>query len=158
MRGNGCASIVLKNGGRKARKKMDSFGLRMFDEDSRDDDVTRRFRPRIGLDLQRTVLLQRHPRHVDQVGDAEHLQRLESERARMQHGGEPEHGGGDVRHDAERAAEGGDDAGAAAARQAGGEREENACAGRDDDDQRGQQEIEAHKGGLPGCGPMLAAS
>ena len=98
------------------------------------------------------------PRHVQQIGDAEILQRLEGERAGMQQGGKAHDGRRHVRHDAERAAERRHHAGARAARQAGRQRIEHAGAGRCDDDQGCDQEIDAHAAPLSGPAGYLTRS
>lgn len=107
-----CGSVVLTNCGRKAKKKIDSFGLRML---MRMPEVitlpTERgaaFLP----DVQAAALLQRVPRHVEQVGDAQIFDRLEGECAGVQQRRQPGDGGRHMRNDAERATKSSDNAGA----------------------------------------------
>lgn len=54
------------------------------------------------------------------------------------------HGGGEMRNDAERAADGRDQTRAGASKQTGIDREQDAGARRDDDHERRQQEGESH--------------
>ena len=120
------------------------LGIEEIDQDGGDDHLQRRAPAGRRFDLERAVLLQRHPGEVEQIGDAGILEDLEGDGAGMEQRGKPEDGGSHVGDDAERAAEGGDDAGAGAAREAGGKRVEDAGAGRGDDDERGEEEFEMH--------------
>ena len=100
------------NCGRNARKKIDSFGLRMLIRNP--VTMTRRLeRPAAGrgIDRERARLAQRLPGHIEQIEHAAPFQRRKRQRAGVQHGGEPQHRGRHVRHDPERAAEGGRDRG-----------------------------------------------
>ena len=146
IRASGCASSAAMNCGRKARKKIDSFGLRMLIR--MPVTITRRLERAEAAGRVSTAsapgLAQRLPGHVEQIDHAAPFQRGERQRAGVQHRGEPEHGGQHLRHDPERAAERRRDAGPRAACQRRRQRVEHAGAGRGDHDQRGQQEGQCH--------------
>lgn len=120
------------------------LGIEDVDQDAGDDHVPGRARIDMIGDLQGTPLAKCLPGHVEQIGDAEILDRLEQERAGVQYRREPEKRRSDMRHDAERRGESRENAGASAARQRRRQRIEHAGAGRRHDDQRGQKEFGAH--------------
>ena len=109
-----------------------------------DDDPERRALVGAGLDLQRAVLAQRLPGHVEQVGDAGIFHDLEGERAGVEQRRKAGQRGDQMRHDAERAGKRREHAGAPSAREARRQRIDDAGSGRCDDDQRGEEEFDAH--------------
>ena len=74
MRASGCGSSALTNCGRNAKKKIDSFGLRMLIRTAETYHLHCRARCHLLLHPQRALLLQRAPGHVEQIGHAEVLQ------------------------------------------------------------------------------------
>ena len=62
--------VGATNCGRKARKKIDSFGLRMLIRIAVDGHLQAGARADLASRPERAVLPQRVPRHVEQIGDA----------------------------------------------------------------------------------------
>jgi hypothetical protein len=147
---------VRTNCGRKAKKKYRELGVEKVDEDGVDGDADRRAAIDPLFDAERAALAERAPRHVEEIGDAEVLEGLERDGARVQERSHAQDRRRHVRHDAERAAEGGDDAGARASREARRQRVEHAGAGRDDDDEGGDEKIHGHGGALERKGASLS--
>ena len=139
------------NCGRKAKKKIESFGLRMLIRMPVMVTRERRARAELLLDPQRAAFAQRAPRHVEQIRDAEIFEGLERQRAGVQQRRKAENRRRHVRHDAKRAAERRDDAGARAAREPGRQGVDHAGAGRDHDDERGDEEFPGHDDPLTTC-------
>jgi len=111
------------------------------DQDGGDDHLTRRAGADLLFDPEGALLPQRVPGHIEKIGDAQVLEGVERERARVQERCEPHDRRGHVWDDAQSASEGCDDACAGPAREAGCQRIENAGAGRDHDDQRRHQKL-----------------
>ena len=82
------------NCGRNARKKIDSFGLRMLIRNP--VTITRSAGASIDarIDRERPSLAQHLPGHVQEIDHPAPFQRRERQRAGVQHRGKPEHGGG----------------------------------------------------------------
>ena len=144
MCGSGCDSPATDELRQERHEEDRQLGIEEIDQDGGDDHLKRRAGAGLLLDRQRAVLAQRRPGQIEKVGDADILEDLEGDRAGMKQRGKPEDGGGHVRDDAERAAEGGDDARPRAARQARGKGVEHAGSRCDDDDQRRNQKLDAH--------------
>ena len=92
--------------------------IEKIDEHGRADDLGVRTWRDLTLDDERAAFPQHRPGHVEEVDDADVLQRLEGDRARVQEGREAGDRGDEVGDDPERAPEGGDDARSPTARHA----------------------------------------
>ena len=86
---SGCGSSALTNCGKNARKKIESLGLRMLIKTA--SVITcAAVRDPLSLSTESAPrVAQRVTRHVEQIGHAQVLERLERERARVQRAASP---------------------------------------------------------------------
>jgi hypothetical protein len=132
----------LRQEGKEENRQL---GIEQVHQDCVPDHLPVGINRAVGLDLHDAIHLQRHPCHIQQIGNARALDRVESECAGMQERRQTSDCCQHVRHDAKCAAQGSHDRAACAARQARRHRHECASPGRSDNDQRGDQELESHR-------------
>ncbi len=116
------------NCGKKGEKEDRQLRIEDVDQEAGQDRLAQQRTFTVSSDVQRPVLAQGLPGHIEQIGHAEPFQGCKRHRAGVQHGSETEHRRRDVRDDTKRAAERCGDADARSAGERRGQRIENASA------------------------------